>query len=51
MALNPSRELVHIPRIIARMDIKGANLIKSVRLEGLRVLGQPNEFALDYYKQ
>lgn len=39
------------PRIIARMDIKGANLIKSVRLEGLRVLGQPNKFALDYYKQ
>jgi len=33
------------------MDIKGPNLIKSVRLEGLRVLGQPNEFALDYYKQ
>ena len=33
------------------MDIKGANLIKSVRLEGLRILGQPNEFALDYYKQ
>ena len=51
MALNPSRERDHAPRIIARMDIKGANLIKSVRLEGLRVLGQPNEFALDYYKQ
>ncbi len=49
--MNSSRERDHIPRIIARMDIKGANLIKSVRLEGLRVLGQPNEFALDYYKQ
>lgn len=51
MALISNRERDHIPRIIARMDIKGPNLIKSVRLEGLRVLGQPNEFALDYYKQ
>ncbi len=51
MALNSIRECDRIPRIIARMDIKGANLIKSVQLEGLRILGQPNEFALDYYKQ
>lgn len=38
-------------RLIARMDIKGANLIKGVHLEGLRVIGNPYEFALDYYKQ
>lgn len=36
-------------RIIARLDIKGKNLVKSIQLEGLRVLGSPNEFALDYY--
>ena len=38
-------------RLIARLDIKGTNLIKGVHLEGLRVLGSPNEFALKYYSQ
>ena len=38
-------------RLIARLDIKGPNLIKGIHLEGLRVLGNPNEFALDYYTQ
>ncbi len=38
-------------RLIARLDIKGPNLIKGIHLEGLRVLGNPNEFAMDYYKQ
>ena len=37
-------------RIIARLDIKGANLIKSVNLEGLRVIGDPNTHATEYYK-
>lgn len=36
-------------RLIARLDIKGPNLIKGVHLEGLRVLGNPNEFAMKYY--
>ena len=36
-------------RIIPRLDIKGKNLIKGVHLEGLRVLGDPQEFALQYY--
>ncbi|ASQ46444.1 imidazole glycerol phosphate synthase subunit HisF [Legionella clemsonensis] len=36
-------------RLIARLDIKGPNLIKGVHLEGLRVLGNPNEFAMSYY--
>jgi cyclase len=36
-------------RIIPRLDIKGPNLIKGVHLEGLRVLGDPQEFALRYY--
>jgi cyclase len=37
-------------RLIARLDVKGPNLIKGVHLEGLRVLGSPNEFARKYYK-
>jgi cyclase len=38
-------------RLIARLDIKGTNLIKGVHLEGLKVVGNPNERALEYYKQ
>jgi cyclase len=37
-------------RIIPRLDIKGKNLIKGVQLEGLRVMGDPQEFAIRYYK-
>jgi len=36
-------------RLIARLDIKGPNLIKGIHLEGLRVIGSPNEHALRYY--
>jgi imidazole glycerol-phosphate synthase subunit HisF len=39
-----------IVRVIARMDIKGPNLVKGIHLEGLRVLGKPDEFALHYYE-
>lgn len=38
-------------RLIARLDIKGANLIKSIHLEGLRVIGDPQKFARRYYEQ
>jgi len=38
-------------RLIARLDIKGSNLIKGVHLEGLRVIGSPNVHAKRYYKQ
>jgi len=38
-------------RLIARLDIKGPNLIKGIHLEGLRVIGTPNEHALRYYQQ
>ncbi len=38
-------------RLIARLDIKGPNLIKGIHLEGLRVIGSPNEHALRYYQQ
>lgn len=38
-------------RLIARLDIKGPNLIKGIHLEGLRILGVPGEYALRYYLQ
>ena len=38
-------------RLIARLDIKGPNLIKGIHLEGLRVIGSPQEHALKYYQQ
>ena len=38
-------------RLIARLDIKGPNLIKGVHLEGLRKIGAPNEYAKKYYQQ
>jgi cyclase len=38
-------------RLIARLDIKGANLIKGIRLEGLRKIGDPNVYAKEYYQQ
>ena len=38
-------------RLIARLDIKGPNLIKGIRFEGLRVIGSPAEHALRYYQQ
>ncbi|HMY46457.1 MAG TPA: imidazole glycerol phosphate synthase cyclase subunit, partial [Leptospiraceae bacterium] len=38
-------------RLIGRLDIKGPNLIKGIHLEGLRVIGDPQEFARKYYEQ
>ena len=38
-------------RIIPRLDIKGPNLVKGIHLEGLRVLGKPENFAKLYYNQ
>lgn len=40
-----------LPRLIARMDIKGPHLIKPVNLEGVRKVGDPKVFCADYYKQ
>ncbi|MBP6639232.1 MAG: imidazole glycerol phosphate synthase subunit HisF [Bacteroidia bacterium] len=37
-------------RVIPRLDIKGPNLVKGIHLEGLRVLGKPEEFARHYYE-
>ena len=39
------------PRIIARLDVKGINVIKGVHLEGLRVVAQPAHLARRYYEE
>lgn len=38
-------------RLIPRLDVKGKNLIKGIHLEGLRVIGDPQEYARKYYEQ
>lgn len=35
-------------RLVARLDVKGPNVVKGVRLEGLRVVGDPGELADRY---
>lgn len=37
-------------RIIPKLEVKGENLIKGMHLEGLRVVGRPEEAAIKYYK-
>ena len=37
-------------RIIPRIDVKGPNVVKGIHLEGLRVLGEPQEFAKCYFE-
>tara|TARA_R110002072_G_scaffold1598_8_gene13686 strand:+ start:12334 stop:13095 length:762 start_codon:yes stop_codon:yes gene_type:complete len=37
-------------RLIPRLDIKGPNLIKGIHLEGLRVVGDPQVYAVNYYE-
>ena len=38
-------------RIISKLEIKGPNLVKGVNLEGMRVLGKPEQFSELYYKE
>lgn len=38
-------------RIIARLDIKGPNVIKGIQMDGLRVVGPVAEVAKGYYEQ
>lgn len=38
-------------RVIARLDIKAPHLVKGVRLEGLRIVGDPVEQARRYHEQ
>ena len=44
-------KLIKKNRVIARLDIKGSNLIKGISFEGLRVIGSPIEFAEKYYNE
>ena len=39
-----------VPRLVARLDIKGPNVIKGVQFEGLRVLGDPASLAERHYQ-
>ena len=36
-------------RVIARLDVKDEHLVKGIQFEGLRKLGDPNNFAVRYY--
>ncbi|MDD9905383.1 MAG: imidazole glycerol phosphate synthase cyclase subunit [Rhodospirillaceae bacterium] len=36
--------------MIARLDVKGENVIKGIHLEGLRKIGNPNDLARRYYQ-
>lgn len=38
------------PRIISRIDVKNEFVIKGIQLEGLRKLGDPNDFARKYFE-
>ena len=40
-----------VVRLIARLDVKGPNLIKGIQFDGHRVLGVPEYFADMYYKE
>ena len=37
-------------RIVPRLEIKGPNLVKGIQFEGLRVIGNPRDFAREYYR-
>ena len=38
-------------RLIARLDIKSDKLIKGINYEGLRIIGDPNEYALKFFNE
>ena len=40
--------MLRLPRLIPRLDIKGANVVKGIRFEGLRVVGNPADLAERY---
>ncbi len=37
-------------RIIPKIDVKGPNVVKGIHFEGLRVLGEPHNFAKQYFE-
>lgn len=38
-------------RIIPRLDVKNDTVVKGIHLEGLRVVGNPTDLAVDYYRE
>lgn len=40
-----------LPRLIARLDIKGPNVVKGIQFEGLRVVGNPAQLARKYAEE
>jgi len=38
-------------RIISRLEVKGLNVVKGIQMEGLRVVGKPEELSDNYFKQ
>jgi len=51
MSLASTPICTELPRIVARLDIKGDRLIKGVHLDGVRPVGEPKECAQLYYRQ
>ena len=47
----PRKNIMKKIRVIARLDVKGQNVIKGVHLECLRIVGKPYELANAYYLQ
>lgn len=37
-------------RVIPKLEVKGPNLIKGIHMEGLRIVGKPEEAAVRYYQ-
>src|SRR5678816_772925 len=48
---SPSTRIMPAARVIARLDVKGPNLVKGIHLEGLRVIGDPSAYAARYYAE
>ncbi len=44
-------EFMNSLRVIARIDVKGANAIKGIQMDGLRVIGDPKTLAREYYEE
>lgn len=40
-----------MPRVIARLDVRGERVIKGIRFEGRRHVGDPHDLAVKYYEQ
>ena len=38
-------------RIIPRMEVKSRNVVKGIRMEGLRIVGKPDDLAEEYFKE